>query len=210
MDDTEGKLDSHLVEGVAAWIAEILTQWFGLDPGGSPYLRLFSSSLKGPNPPSFSSVDIVPVLDTLVDFRSQVKDVALSENPQVDLLQLSDRLRDEILPPLGIRLEDQKDKTSHWKIIDVRTQQSQKEEHMRKKKEWQELERKRKERAKVPPEKYFETCFGSRYSKFTPDGIPILDQNGDPLSKSAVKKLKKDLEKQKRLHENYLKTTKIG
>ena len=205
MDENSAKLDIHLVEGVAGWIAEILTQWFGLDPAGSPYLRLFSSSLRGPNPPSFTSVDVVPVLDTLVDFRSQVKEFALNENSRVNLLQLSDKLRDDVLPPLGIRLEDQKDKSAHWKIIDVKTQKYQKEEHLRKSVEFQEREKKRRERAQIPPEQYFPTLFGDQYSKFTPEGLPLLDQNGDPLSKSALKKLKKELEKQSRMHSHYLK-----
>lgn len=40
------------------------------------------------------------------------------------------------------------------------------------------------------------------YSKFDADGVPTHDQNGEPISKSMYKKLKKDWEKQKRLYES--------
>ena len=40
-----------------------------------------------------------------------------------------------------------------------------------------------------------------KYSDFDEDGIPIKDANGEPIAKSAWKKLKKDWEKQKKLFE---------
>lgn len=40
------------------------------------------------------------------------------------------------------------------------------------------------------------------YSRFDDDGIPTHDAAGEPLSKSGIKKLKKDWDKQKRLFES--------
>jgi len=40
------------------------------------------------------------------------------------------------------------------------------------------------------------------YSKFDADGVPTHDDKGEELTKSAVKKLKKEWEKQKRLFES--------
>lgn len=39
------------------------------------------------------------------------------------------------------------------------------------------------------------------YSEFDSSGIPTKDKRGEPLSKSAIKKLKKEWEKQKKLYE---------
>lgn len=39
------------------------------------------------------------------------------------------------------------------------------------------------------------------YSAFDADGVPTHDAAGEPLTKSAIKKLKKDWEKQKKLYE---------
>ena len=40
------------------------------------------------------------------------------------------------------------------------------------------------------------------YSQFDEDGVPTHDASGEKLSKSAVKKLRKDWEKQKKLFES--------
>lgn len=42
------------------------------------------------------------------------------------------------------------------------------------------------------------------YSAFDADGVPTTDKAGEPLSKSAVKKLKKEWDKQKKLYEKAL------
>lgn len=39
------------------------------------------------------------------------------------------------------------------------------------------------------------------YSAFDDQGVPTTDKAGEPLSKSAVKKLKKEWDKQKKLYE---------
>ena len=40
------------------------------------------------------------------------------------------------------------------------------------------------------------------YSAFDADGVPTHDAAGEKLSKSGIKKLRKDWEKQKRLYES--------
>ena len=44
------------------------------------------------------------------------------------------------------------------------------------------------------------------YSQFDAEGIPTHDAAGEELSKGAAKKLKKEWDKQKELHEKHLKT----
>ena len=41
-----------------------------------------------------------------------------------------------------------------------------------------------------------------QYSAFDEDGVPTHDATGEKLSKSGIKKLRKDWEKQKRLYES--------
>lgn len=58
--------------------------------------------------------------------------------------------------------------------------------------------------ASVPPDQVFRDA--SLYSSWDEAGIPLTNQNGEPLTKSAVKKLKKQYEAHKKRHEKYLKT----
>jgi hypothetical protein len=54
----------------------------------------------------------------------------------------------------------------------------------------------------VKPEDMFSTGpDASLYSKYDNDGIPTHTTDGEPLSKSQFKKLKKDWDKQKKLYE---------
>jgi len=56
---------------------------------------------------------------------------------------------------------------------------------------------------KLPPEEYFKQERGSEFSAYDETGLPTHDRDGNALPKSAVKKLAKDLEKQKKLHESW-------
>jgi hypothetical protein len=63
--------------------------------------------------------------------------------------------------------------------------------------------------ASIPPVNMFRQHAGSLlYSSFDNQGIPLTNANGEPLSKSALKKLKKQYETHKKRHEKYLQTAK--
>ncbi len=55
-------------------------------------------------------------------------------------------------------------------------------------------------RKKIPPQDFFRHQT-NLYSLFNVDGIPTHNAAGEPLSKSAIKKLRKEWEKQKKLFE---------
>lgn len=55
-------------------------------------------------------------------------------------------------------------------------------------------------RKRVPPEEMF-LSQTDLYSAFDESGVPTKDKGGEPLSKSAIKKLKKEWEKRKKLYE---------
>ena len=58
--------------------------------------------------------------------------------------------------------------------------------------------------ASLPPDQLFRDP--SQFSSWDDDGMPKTDQYGEPLTKSAMKKLKKQYETHKKRHEKYLKT----
>lgn len=72
------------------------------------------------------------------------------------------------------------------------------------KREREEAEKKAKlaEQAKISPKDMFKT---EEYSTWDDDGIPTKDKDGADVPKSKGKKLRKEWEKQKKLHEEHLK-----
>lgn len=153
---------------------------------------------------------LTPFLDALSTFRSQVRAVAIAGDTK-QVLSLTDVLRDELLPELGVRLEDLPGGlTSIWKLDDpalMRKERAQKEEirHIKEleKQRQQHLQREREEKAKVPPEQLFRTIT-DLYSAFNEQGLPTHDKAGEPLPKNVIKKLQKDYDRQKEVHEKYL------
>lgn len=55
-------------------------------------------------------------------------------------------------------------------------------------------------RKNMPPQDMFKSQT-ELYSAFDADGVPTADAKGEPLTKSSMKKLKKEWEKQKKLYE---------
>ena len=52
----------------------------------------------------------------------------------------------------------------------------------------------------MPPQEMF-LSQTDLYSAFDDSGVPTANKEGEPLSKSAIKKLKKEWDKQKKLYE---------
>ncbi|XP_025771323.1 cysteine--tRNA ligase, cytoplasmic [Puma concolor] len=137
-----------------------------------------------------------------------------------EVLQLSDALRDDILPELGVRLEDHEGLPTVVKLGDRETllkereEKRRVEEEKRRKKEGaarkkQEQEAAKLAKMKISPSEMFlsET---DKYSKFDENGLPTHDSEGKELSKGQAKKLKKLLEAQERLHKEYLQMVQNG
>lgn len=138
---------------------------------------------------------ITPLMNVLLQFRDEVKKNAGKEGKE--LLKLSDQLRDDILPALGIRLEDKgKDAPSIWKYEDKEVllkeraaKLAEKEEKERAKKERAELELKKKS---TSGKDWFRTMETDKYSKFDEEtGLPTHDAKGKALSEALVNKCKK-------------------
>ena len=160
---------------------------------------------------------VAPYMNTFTDFRSQVRFHA-SQGDSIEILDLCDKVRDEHLPELGVRLEDGAlGEPAKWKLEDPEVLRREREEKQRvqkekeeKKKAQQEAERKRQEeieaRKKIPPSEYFKRMKDEEenplYTQFDEHGIPTHDKDGNSLAKSAYKKLKKEHQKQEKLYNN--------
>ncbi|KAJ4346405.1 cysteinyl-tRNA synthetase [Didymosphaeria variabile] len=129
-----------------------------------------------------------------------------------DFLELSDRLRDVHLWKAGVYLEDRTNAPAMVRPVDaeLRAEREQKEAIARKKaeakqqREREEAEKKAKlaAQAKISPKDMFKT---EEYSAWDDDGVPTKDKEGADVLKSKAKKLRKEWEKQKKLHDEHLK-----
>eukprot|EP01132_Coremiostelium_polycephalum_P001247 gene1247-1573_t len=151
---------------------------------------------------------LTPILDALTNFRTQIRSFAIAKETG-NILQACDNLRDEILPLLGVKIDD-KPTGAVWKLEDkevLRKEVEQKRE-LEKKKQAEKEERARKEKeklekAKIPPQDLFKNET-DKYSKFDEKGIPTHDKEGKEITKSQLKKLVKDYENQAKDYQKYL------
>lgn len=152
-----------------------------------------------------------PYLDALAQYREKVRVFAMAGNMQA-ILDLTDALRDDVMPELGVRMEDKGvggEVFTVWKLDDPETLKKEKalKKEARAAKEQQKLEAERKQRekeekARIPPQQLFRS-FVDLYSVFDEEGIPTHNAAGEPLPKSARKKLVKEMDQHKALHEKY-------
>ncbi|XP_048216984.1 cysteine--tRNA ligase, cytoplasmic isoform X2 [Perognathus longimembris pacificus] len=162
---------------------------------------------------------VMPYLQVLSEFREGVRKIA-REKKVPEVLQLSDALRDDILPELGVRFEDHEGLPTVVKLVDrdtllkEREEKKRVEEEKRRKKEEaarrkQEQEAARLAKMKIPPSEMF-LSERDKYSKFDESGLPTHDTEGKELSKGQAKKLKKLWEAQEKLHREYLQMVQNG
>lgn len=110
---------------------------------------------------------ITPLMNALRKFRDDIKEKA-NEGPKV-MFQLSDELRDDILPYLGIRLEDRgKGQDAIWKLEEKEILINERENKIQEKLKKEEEKRIRAEldlkKKSTPANEWFRTFFGDKYS----------------------------------------------
>lgn len=149
-----------------------------------------------------------PYADLLADFKARVTSTLLRanspENHSKELLTLCDHLRDVDLFALGIYLEDQANRPAIVRpvtqdVIEIR--ESEEQRRLQRQREREERERKaleQREKGKVRPCEMFKT---PEFSAWDTDGLPTKDAVGNDITKSRVKKLRKEWERQKAVHE---------
>lgn len=156
----------------------------------------------------------LPFVQVLAKFRDQIRAAAIDKKLDSDkVLGLCDTLRDVDLLQLNVSLDDRRPPepslvkfiTEDEKVEILKQRETLAAitaEKWAKKQQAQaqaaKQEAEKIERAKVPATEMFRGA--SEYSKFDDQGIPTHDASGEPLSKSAVKKLQKAWAVQDKLH----------
>ena len=94
------------------------------------------------------------------------------------------------------------EKEEHRKLIQEKNQRAKEKEakklEQKRLKEAKEAER--REKARVSPNDMFRN---EAYSEWNEEGLPTKNQDGSDVTKSMLKKLKKQWDQQKKLHEEY-------
>ena len=153
----------------------------------------------------------VPYQRAVLQFNSDLKTLARGKKSAKEFLALCDRLRDETLWNLGIYLEDREGQPAMVRPFDQELLKARKEKaeieavKARAKLERQAEAARRDEIARICPSSLFKT---SEFSEWDDMEFPIKDSAGEHITKSQAKKLRKDLERQKKLHDGWLKTQK--
>lgn len=126
------------------------------------------------------------------------------------MFRLCDELRDDILPHLGVRLEDRaKGQDAIWKYEDREVLLRERADKI-KEKEAKELEKKRRKEEEMrkkstPPNEWFKVFRAAEFSQYDPEtGVPTHDSKGKEISESIKNKLKKEWNKQKEVYEKYM------
>ncbi|XP_050459094.1 cysteine--tRNA ligase, cytoplasmic [Cataglyphis hispanica] len=162
---------------------------------------------------------VMPYLEILANFRHKVRNCAKTLKAS-DILQECDILRDDILPNIGVRLEDSNEEDCKVKLVN--REELLKEKEMKKKLELEknlEKEKKKAEAAaataakeaqkKISPNDMFR-LEKDKYSQFDDKGLPTHDAEGKELSKGLLKKLQKLQQAQQKRYNEYLASMQNG
>ena len=195
-----------LFRSIATYVTEIL-KVFGVINGSDDFGFGSGGDGKGESPDGSGSESYI---GAMVAFRENVRNVALEAAKGGDakaaiqsILKICDGLRDEVLPTMGVRLEDRPTGTM-WNLEDPEVMMKEMAEKAAKEKEIQagKLEKQLVARVKeldkvkssmVQPRDLFRT---EEFKEWDESGVPITLANGDPVSGGQVKKKKKAIDKQ--------------
>lgn len=212
-----GSVNPVSLSAVARYLTRMF-RIFGLTPSDGQDIAYGTSGGSAEGGESREAV-VAPVLDAFASFRDSVRSNCRAEKTphSQNLLVLCDDVRDSVLPPLGVQLEDRGDgQPSKWKLEDSATLMmeverkkteeaeriavKQREKEARLAKELAELDK-----GRIPPVELFKNGeHAGKYSAFDEDGIPTADADGVNLPKAAMKKLKKQMATHEKLHAKFL------
>ena len=148
-----------------------------------------------------------PYADLLSNFRDEVHSLGVESNKSQDIMALCDRVRDIDLFDLGIYLEDRENQSALVRPVSkdlIRGREEKAEKARQKQLEKEKREQEALQKAEKGKMSHLDIFRTSEFSAWDGDGVPIKDAAGEELAKSRIKKLRKDWERQKRLHEAWL------
>jgi len=218
--NSRGKnINPRLIEGIARWTGGML-RMFGLGEGEASEIG-WGQERTGQGHVDRDEI-LMPYLRTLSSFRDGVRRLAIAKGDAAlrDILNLSDKLRDEDLVSLGVALDDQEDGKALVKLVDpadlIKAREEKRalqEAKTAKKAAAVEAERqkqaKKLEKGRLAPGDMFKppNVPEGSYGSWSEEGLPLTDGEGKELSKNQVKKTQKEWSAQKKLHDEYLVST---
>lgn len=173
--------------------------------GGLPKAAFQEIVYEAPPPDSSSN----PFEKVLLNFQSEIRSLSVdSSTLSKSILELCDRVRDVDLWDMGIYLEDRDGAQGALiRPVTKSLRQARKEKEERdtqkdKARKDREGEAAAKaEKGKLSPLNMFKT---EEYSQWDANGMPVKDAAGEEITRSKGKKLKKEWERQNKLHDDWL------
>ena len=162
---------------------------------------------------SGTEVLALPYLRNISRIRDELRTLAPTSPAKMAILAFSDEIRDSDLLNLGVYLDDRPDnQPALIKFIPASELLAQKEEKLVKEREKagqkeklrlerEKLDEERAEKAKVSHLEMFRG--DERWGAWDDEGLPTKTKEGEDVPKSAAKKLRKDWERQRKVHEDW-------
>ena len=162
---------------------------------------------------------VMPYLEILANFREKVRNHAKALKAD-SILEECDKLRDDILPNIGVRLEDSSEDVCKVKLVN-REELLREKETKRKLELEKSLEKEIKKaeaaaaaaakdaQRRIPPSEMFK-LEQDKYSRFDSNGLPTHDVGGKEISKGQTKKLQKLQQAQEKRYNEHLASIQNG
>ena len=155
----------------------------------------------------------LPYLRAVSRIRDELRNLAPTSSSKKEILTLSDHIRDNYLINLGVYLDDRPDnQPALIKFVPKEELMKQIEEKAAKEREKaaqkeaakiarEKLEAEKAEKAKLSHLDMFKG--DEKWSAWDMEGMPTKTREGEDVPKSALKKMRKDWERQKKIHEDW-------
>ncbi|KAL9922789.1 cysteine--tRNA ligase, cytoplasmic isoform 1-T2 [Glossina fuscipes fuscipes] len=208
--DNKLKLNSLLLRKIALYITDLL-HIFGAITGPRGAIGFTVRDLSSGHIDVESTV--LPYVEAAAEFRKQIR-VQAKTLKALEILKLCDELRDNVLPQLGVRLEDKDEGGYAVKLVDRDTllcAQEAKEAAPAERLAKKECKKHvaagkadvKENKEKVNPKEMFLKAT-DKYSRFDENGLPTHDKDGNKISANHLKKLQKLQVQQEQRHKAYL------
>ncbi|XP_017836754.1 cysteine--tRNA ligase, cytoplasmic [Drosophila busckii] len=210
--DNKSRLNNLLLRNIASYITDLL-HIFGAIAGPRGGIGFPLSGTSADAGASDHEALVMPYVQSVAEFRNLVREQAKTLNA-VAILKLCDELRDDVLPNLGVRLEDKDGGKYAVKLVDrdallrereaKQAAEAERAAEKERKKQALALAAAAKEAARrINPKDMFRSET-DKYSAFGEDGLPTHDKEGKEISKGQLKKLQKLQSQQQQRYEEYL------
>ena len=151
-----------------------------------------------------------PYANAYADFQRKIVELHSKDAPPKEYLAACDYLRDTVLWNLDIYLEDREKRAALVRPLSASLRQERIDREAiaaskaaakeKAKADAEAAEKEKLEKGKLSHLEMFRT---SEYSEWDDEGLPTKDAEGKEVAKARSKKLKKDWERQKKLHESW-------